>query len=205
VAFCAIAVATRPEGAPLTGLSWRATSSEADEATGVRPGMADPASGREIGNGADARRMSGTDQVSCCVRWPGVRRRAVKAEPALTPGRGGAQRSRLDLIRLNSATQCADKRRRQADRRITTGRGLSYGKRREPNRWPLRPEAKYRRGLPAPLHAQPPADRPWVSAGVHRCRWRLSLSSSLGRSRARRERLPSPALQVGHALHSRLE
>ena len=26
--------------APLTGLSWRATSSEADEATGVRPGMA---------------------------------------------------------------------------------------------------------------------------------------------------------------------
>jgi hypothetical protein len=82
----------------LTGLSWRATSSEADEATGVRPGMADPTSGREIGNGADARRMSGTDQVSCCVCWPGVRRRAVKAEPALTPGRGGAQRSRLDSI-----------------------------------------------------------------------------------------------------------
>jgi hypothetical protein len=31
-----------------------------------------------------------------CECWPGVRRRAVKAEPALTPGRGGAQRSRLD-------------------------------------------------------------------------------------------------------------
>jgi hypothetical protein len=40
--------------------------------------------------------MSWSDQVSCCVCWPGVRRRAVKAEPALTPGRGGAQRSRLD-------------------------------------------------------------------------------------------------------------
>jgi Ser/Thr protein kinase RdoA (MazF antagonist) len=48
--------------------------------------------------------MSWTDQVSCCACWPGVRRRAVKAEPALTPGRGGAQRSRLDQIRLNSAT-----------------------------------------------------------------------------------------------------
>jgi integrase len=33
------------------------------------------------------------------VCWPGVRRRAVKAEPALTPGRGGAQRSRLDQER----------------------------------------------------------------------------------------------------------
>jgi integrase len=41
--------------------------------------------------------MSGSDQVSCRVCWPGVRRRPVKAEPALTPGRGGAQRSRLDL------------------------------------------------------------------------------------------------------------
>jgi hypothetical protein len=29
---CAIASATRPEGAPLTGLAWRATQSEADEA-----------------------------------------------------------------------------------------------------------------------------------------------------------------------------
>jgi sigma-B regulation protein RsbU (phosphoserine phosphatase) len=34
--------------------------------------------------------------------------------------------------------------------------------------WPLRPEAKYRRGLPAPQHAWPGTDRPWVSAGVHR-------------------------------------
>ena len=30
--------------------------------------------------------------------WPGVRRRAVEAEPALTPGRGGAQRRRLDFL-----------------------------------------------------------------------------------------------------------
>ena len=59
--------------------------------------VAGPASGQETGDGADARRMSGIDQVSCCACWPGVRRRAVKAEPALTPGRGGAQRSRLDL------------------------------------------------------------------------------------------------------------
>ena len=54
--------------------------------------------GADAGAGLDAR-------LSCCVCWPGVRRRAVKAEPALTPGRGGAQRSRLDLIRLDSATQ----------------------------------------------------------------------------------------------------
>jgi hypothetical protein len=56
---------------------------------------------------------------------------------------------------------------------------------------PLRPEAKLRRRLPAPQHAWPAADRPCVFAGVHRCRWRLSLSSSLGRSRAGRERLLS--------------
>ena len=37
------------------------------------------------------------DQETCCACWPGVRRRAAKAEPALTPGCGGAQRSRLDL------------------------------------------------------------------------------------------------------------
>jgi hypothetical protein len=59
-------------------------------------------------------------------------------------------------------------------------------------RWPLRPEAKYRRRLPAPQHAWPAADRPCVSLGVHRCRWRLSLTSSLGRLRAGRERLLSP-------------
>jgi integrase len=58
---------------------------------GVRPGAAG-----EIGACADARRMSWSDQVSWCACWPGVRRRAAKAEPALTPGRGGAQRSRLD-------------------------------------------------------------------------------------------------------------
>jgi hypothetical protein len=31
VTVCAIAVATRPQGAPLTGLPWRATQSEPDE------------------------------------------------------------------------------------------------------------------------------------------------------------------------------
>ncbi len=45
----------------------------------------------------------------------------------------------------------------------------------------LRPEAKLRRGLPAPQHAWPAADSPCVSAGAHRCRWRVSLSSLLGR------------------------
>ena len=58
--------------------------------------------------------------------------------------------------------------------------------------WPLRPEAKLRRALPARQHTWPAAECPCVSAGVHRCRWRLSLSSSLGRSRAVRERLLSP-------------
>ena len=48
------------------------------------------------------------------------------------------------------------------------------------------------RGLPAPQHVWPAADRPCVSAGVHRCRWRLSLTSSFGRSRAGRERLLPP-------------
>jgi hypothetical protein len=57
---------------------------------------------------------------------------------------------------------------------------------------PLRPEAKVRRGLPALQYEWPAADRPCVSAGVHRRRWRLSLTSSLGRSRAGRERLLSP-------------
>jgi hypothetical protein len=31
-----------------------------------------------------------------CACWPGVRRRASKAESALMSGRGGAHRSRLD-------------------------------------------------------------------------------------------------------------
>ncbi len=47
------------------------------------------------------------------------------------------------------------------------------------NRRPLHPEAKYRRGLPAPQHAWPGTDRPWVSAGVHRWPWRLSLGHSV--------------------------
>ena len=37
--------------------------------------------------------------------WPGVRRRAAKAEPALTPGRGAAQRRRLDEL-LELAEAC---------------------------------------------------------------------------------------------------
>jgi len=46
-------------------------------------------------------------------------------------------------------------------------------------RWPLRPEANDRRGLPAPQHPWPAADRPWASAAVPRCPWRLSLTLSL--------------------------
>jgi hypothetical protein len=48
-------------------------------------------------------RMSRVDRVTCCACRPGVRRRAVKAEPALTPGRGGACAAALIKIRLNSA------------------------------------------------------------------------------------------------------
>lgn len=62
-------------------------------------GTVGPGSSRETGDGADACLVSGFDQVSCSACWPGVRRRASEAEPALTPGRGGAQRSRLDLNR----------------------------------------------------------------------------------------------------------
>ena len=47
--------------------------------------------------------------------------------------------------------------------------------------WPLRPEAKYGRGLPAPLLARPGTDRPSVSAVVHCCRWRLLLAWLPGR------------------------
>jgi len=38
------------------------------------------------------------------VSWPRVRRPAAKAEPALTPGRGGAQRRRLDQRQLSPKT-----------------------------------------------------------------------------------------------------
>ena len=51
-------------------------------------------------------------------------------------------------------------------------------------RRPLRPEAKLRGGLPAPQHAWPATDRPRMSADVHRRPWRLSITSSLSRSRA---------------------
>ena len=65
-------------------------------------GVSGPVSGRKelalcIANALMRGQMSRVDLVTCCACWPGVRRRAVKAEPALTPGRGGAQRSRLDL------------------------------------------------------------------------------------------------------------
>jgi hypothetical protein len=83
---------------PLTGLSWRATSSEADEATGVRPGMADPASGQETGDGADARWMSRLIRCLAACTGPACAARASQGRAAaLTPGRGGAQRSRLDI------------------------------------------------------------------------------------------------------------
>jgi hypothetical protein len=40
------------------------------------------------------------------VCWPGARRAGLpRQSPALVPGRGGAQRSRLDPVRLNSAAQ----------------------------------------------------------------------------------------------------
>lgn len=61
--------------------------------------------------------------------------------------------------------------------------GLSTGVR------PLRPEAKLLRGLPVRQDAWHASDRPRVSADVHCCRWRLSLTSSLGRSRTGREQL----------------
>ena len=51
----------------------------------------------------------------------------------------------------------------------------------ELNRRPLRPEAKYRRGLPAPQNPWPATDRPWMSAEVRRWPWRLSLTSSFSR------------------------
>ena len=35
-------------------------------------------------------RKSPVEIGGLCVSWPGVRRRAAKAEPALTPGRGAA-------------------------------------------------------------------------------------------------------------------
>jgi len=85
----------------LTGLPWRATQSEADEAPGPTnvPGP--------VGSRKQLRLCSGSAPMpgrkgrweigGVSVSWPGVRRRAAKAEPALTPGRGGAQRSRLDL------------------------------------------------------------------------------------------------------------
>ena len=115
-------------------------------------------------------------QPSCGVRPSNLDLRALRVWPGVR---------RAGLSRLSDG---ADSRPAapQAPRLLDT-----YGQIRQ-HEWPLRPEAKYRRGLPAPQHAWPAADRPCVSAGVHRCRWRLSLTSSLGRSRSGRERLLSP-------------
>lgn len=49
-----------------------------------------------------------------------------------------------------------------------TRHGSCCGEQREPDRWPLRPEAKYGHGLPAPQHPWPGTGRPWVSTRVHR-------------------------------------
>jgi hypothetical protein len=49
--------------------------------------------------------MIRVDQLAGARAGPACAGGPSKAEPALTPGRGGAQRSRLDQIRLNSATQ----------------------------------------------------------------------------------------------------
>jgi hypothetical protein len=63
--------------------------------------------------------------------------------------------------------------------------------------WPLRPEAKVAAQASSAEAGVACADRPRVSAGIHRGRRRLSLTSLLGRSRAGRERLLSPhAFQV---------
>jgi hypothetical protein len=115
---------------------------------------------------------------------PGAPRRAGLPRPepgASAAGRGGAQRSRLDLVRLNSAALRPSGRAAERESRCDELR--------EPNRRPLRPEANYKRGLPAPQHPWPGTDRPWVSAYVHCCPWRSSLTLSLGCSRAGRERL----------------
>ncbi len=65
--------------------------------------------------------------------WPGVRRAGLpRQSPALTPGQRRAQRAALiqyGLIRQRIAL---------ADRR-----GSRCDEPREPNRWPLRPEAKF--------------------------------------------------------------
>jgi len=126
-----------------------------------------------------------------------------RPEPgAGSAGPGAAQRRRLILVRHDSATDrvgnvcCPGSppcwqpcwhssvlrrpgrdcgRSRQAQRPVAPIRCPPC------SRWPLRPEAKLRRGLPAPQHVWPATDRPRVSADVHRWPWRLSLTSSLSR------------------------
>jgi hypothetical protein len=136
--------------------------------------------------------------------WPGVRRAGPQGQAHRSRRASGAAGAALDLVRHDSAS----------DRAVALSCGvcpvalscphfpdelaLPLGRRL------LRPEAKYGRGLPAPQYSWPATGRPWVSAGVHRCRWRLSLTSSLGRSRSGRERLLSrhtlsKSAQVGPA------
>ncbi len=93
--------------------------------------------------------MSGIWLGVCCVCWPGVRRRASQGRAGADAGRGAA--CGAALIKYGSIRQCSG----QADRRITTGARLSYGKRRESNRWPLRPEGRAARCLVVSGHRSP--------------------------------------------------
>jgi hypothetical protein len=95
---CAIASATRPQGAPSTGPCWRATQSEADEApVSARP-VSGPAGGRKElalcgGSALMASVDERTDQVvfATCAGPARARPGPLKARGrALVPGRGGA-------------------------------------------------------------------------------------------------------------------
>ena len=87
--------------AALTGPSWRATCSEADEApVSVRARPVPSALGRLERRCAtvavDKPRTSGLIRWPAASAGPACAGRAFKAEPGAAPGRGGAQRSRLD-------------------------------------------------------------------------------------------------------------
>ncbi len=80
-----------------------------------------PVGGRKelalCGGSAWSRRwMIRVDQVIRCVCWPGMRRRAAKAEPALTPGRSGA--ALINLLIRGTGQVAVYLRRRRACMRI---------------------------------------------------------------------------------------
>ena len=130
-----LAYGPRTEGAPLTGLPWRATQSEADEAPVSARRVRGLVSSREKlrlcgGNAPDGvGELRMADRV-CLLRV--LARRAPggppKAEPGATPGRGAAQRSRLDFLRTaqfgNARPTCMSltRLRRSAASRIARSR-----------------------------------------------------------------------------------